>query len=423
MQIEQIIVVPGRNAFAHKDLAAIKAGARPNGFLFDGPPVTPGFDRIVQPGGVLSVLLLLEGGAVAHGDCVDVIFAGAAGRDPVFRPEDHAQTVLSEIAPALIGRDTADYATNIAAVEALRSGGRAFHTALRYGISQALIHAAALGAGLTVTEVVAGAKGVRPATERIPILVSVPKTDWTLLDRMILKEADILPHASFTHVGNDLGQDGHMLVEFAGALSRRIAEISRPEYRPRIHLDTYGTLGELFDNDIGRIGAFIGKVAEAAAPYELLIESPIIARSRAEQIELYAMLRARMREAGVPVRVIVDEWCNTLDDIRAFGAAGAADAVQIKAPDLGSLTESIDAVLYCREIGLGCCLGGTANETDQSARLTAQIALATRPEFILGKPGLGGDEALMILNNEMSRTLALIAARKPAGATKPQETP
>ena len=69
------------------------------------------------------------------------------------------------------------------------------------------------------------------------------------------------------------------------------------------------------------------------------------------------------------------------------------------------------AVLYARDKGMGCCLGGSGNETDQSARITAQIGLATRPSFLLSKPGFGGDEALMIQMNEMLRTLALIEAR------------
>jgi methylaspartate ammonia-lyase len=68
-------------------------------------------------------------------------------------------------------------------------------------------------------------------------------------------------------------------------------------------------------------------------------------------------------------------------------------------------------VLYARKKGMGCCLGGSGNETDQSARITSQIGLATRPSFLLSKPGFGGDEALMIQMNEMLRTLALIEAR------------
>ncbi len=85
-----------------------------------------------------------------------------------------------------------------------------------------------------------------------------------------------------------------------------------------------------------------------------------------------------------------------------------------RTPDLGSITNTIEAVLACRRAGIGACLGGTANETDLSARICAHVALACGPDFMLSKPGLGGDEALMIQQNEMARTLALIDARKRA---------
>jgi methylaspartate ammonia-lyase len=73
-------------------------------------------------------------------------------------------------------------------------------------------------------------------------------------------------------------------------------------------------------------------------------------------------------------------------------------------------------VLYAKSKGMGCCLGGSGNETDQSARITAQIGLASRPDFLLSKPGFGGDEALMIQTNEMLRTLALIEASRTGSA-------
>ena len=53
-------------------------------------------------------------------------------------------------------------------------------------------------------------------------------------------------------------------------------------------------------------------------------------------------------------------------------------------------------MLYCKQHGMGAALGGTANETDQSARICTHIGLACRPDFMLSKPGLGVDEALMI---------------------------
>ena len=84
--------------------------------------------------------------------------------------------------------------------------------------------------------------------------------------------------------------------------------------------------------------------------------------------------------------------------------------MQIKTPDLGSIHNTIEAVLYCKSHGMGACLGGTANETELSTRISCHIGLACKPDFMLSKPGLGADEALMIQTNEMARTLALLAA-------------
>jgi methylaspartate ammonia-lyase len=258
--------------------------------------------------------------------------------------------------------------------------------------------------------VIAEDYGTALGTAVVPILVSIPKTDPLVLDRMIMKRADLLPHASFTVVEADLGRTGEKLIAYAGQLARRIGAVGAADYRPRLHLDTYGTIGELFGNDVAAIADYLGRVSEVARPYELMIESPIIAGTMDGQIALYRALRKAVRARGLPVRLIVDEWCNTLEDIRRFGAAEAADFVQIKMPDLGGITNSIAAVLHCREIGLGCCLGGTANETDHSSRITTHVALATGPDFLLGKPGLGGDAALMIMRNEMARTLVLLGA-------------
>jgi methylaspartate ammonia-lyase len=169
----------------------------------------------------------------------------------------------------------------------------------------------------------------------------------------------------------------------------------------------------LFKGDIDAIAGYLGRLETAVRPHELLVESFVIAGTRAAQIDAFRALRSALARHGCQVKIIVDEWCNTLDDIKAFADAEAADYAQIKTPDLGGINNAIEAVLYAREKGMGCCLGGSGNETDQSARITAQLGLACQPDFLLSKPGFGGDEALMIQTNEMVRTLALIDAPPP----------
>ncbi|TVR05768.1 MAG: methylaspartate ammonia-lyase, partial [Spirochaetaceae bacterium] len=55
--------------------------------------------------------------------------------------------------------------------------------------------------------------------------------------------------------------------------------------------------------------------------------------------------------------------------------------------------------------------GGTCNETDVSARVCVHLALAARPMRMLVKPGMGFDEGMVVVYNEMMRTLALLEAR------------
>jgi methylaspartate ammonia-lyase len=156
---------------------------------------------------------------------------------------------------------------------------------------------------------------------------------------------------------------------------------------------------------------YLGRLRDATRPYGLLVESPVIATTQDAQIGKFKELKELLKRKGIAVGLIADEWCNTLEDIRRFADVAASDFVQIKTPDLGGINNTIEAVLYCRSKSMGSSLGGTANETDQSSRITTHIALACAPDFMLSKPGLGVDEALMIQTNEMARTLALIAAR------------
>ena len=86
--------------------------------------------------------------------------------------------------------------------------------------------------------------------------------------------------------------------------------------------------------------------------------------------------------------------------------------VNVKSPDLGSILNAGQAILDCKAAGVRPILGGSCADTDQSARVIAHLALATEPAWVLARPGMGIDEGLQIVGNEMARTLALIAARQ-----------
>jgi methylaspartate ammonia-lyase len=415
MNIKDVIPVVGRSGFFNRDLAAVKAGAKADGFAYPGTPLSPGFKKIVQPGTAISVMLLLDDGQVAFGDCVDVILSGVAGRDPLFQAEKHLEFLRTRMRDQLRGRPVDRFRALAEEVDGFTYGDRRLHTALRYGVTQALLHATALANHCTMAEIVSCEYGCSIAAAAIPILASCHKEDAQMIDRMILKRVELLPHASFQQVERDIGLRGEKLIAYAEAVVKRIREIGDRDYLPRIHLDVYGTLGELFGADVDAIAGYLGRLEAAVKPHELLVESFVIAASREAQIDAFRALRSAIAQRGLGIKIVVDEWCNTLDDIKAFADAGATDYAQIKTPDLGGVNNSIEALLYARRKGMGCCLGGTGNETDQSARITAQIALACQTDFLLSKPGFGGDEALMIQTNEMLRTLGLIEASRAAG--------
>ncbi len=106
---------------------------------------------------------------------------------------------------------------------------------------------------------------------------------------------------------------------------------------------------------------------------------------------------------------MADEWANTAEDIHRFAAHQCVDMIQIKTPDLGSIHNTIDAVLDCQRHGVGAVLGGTCAETDQSARATTHVGIATGVAQMLAKPGMGFDEGYTIVLNEMNRALRLDA--------------
>src|SRR5215471_12772746 len=104
MKVQEVLHVVGVSGSYNKDMVAIRSGAVADGFVFRGNPVTPGFRKIVQPGAEVSIMLKLEDGQVALGDCTDVIFAGAAGRDKLFIPAEHAEFLTAGLPGLLNGR-------------------------------------------------------------------------------------------------------------------------------------------------------------------------------------------------------------------------------------------------------------------------------------------------------------------------------
>ena len=67
---------------------------------------------------------------------------------------------------------------------------------------------------------------------------------------MIIKQADVLPHALINNVKTKLGEHGELLEEYVAWLRDRILKLrTREDYLPVFHIDVYGTIGAAFGND------------------------------------------------------------------------------------------------------------------------------------------------------------------------------
>ncbi len=406
-QIVDALAAPGVGAFFFDDQLAIRHGARRDGFAILGEPLTPGFQSPRQPASAVSVMLQLSDGHVAHGDCVAVQYSGVSGRDPI--PDSAALAALleGEVATFLRGCSAESFRQLSGKLDALSASLRGFGTAAAYGLSQAMLAAAAHANGVSMARAIQAEWNLDGGLRQVPVYAQTGEERRLNVDKMILREVDSLPHG-LINSPSLVGPRGELLVEYVAWVSRRIQELRRdPDYSPILHFDVYGLLGFVLEQRLDRVIELLLRMEEAALPFALRVEQPLDAGSRAAQIEQMAQLRSHLREAESQVQLVADEWANTLADIQEFNRAGAADMIQIKTPDLGGLHHSVEAVLDCRRHGILAHVGGSCCETDRSARACVHVAMATHADQILAKPGMGVDEGLSIVTNEMARTSRL----------------
>jgi methylaspartate ammonia-lyase len=450
--------------------------------ILTAPAVVPIMATGQEPTEVLSVGLLLEDGRVAWGDCV--------GAEPVLGYEEAREAVRRVVAPALEGRELSGFRDLAAEVEALsetvgvtqprratdgesgcpgeangREGisrrtlltaparlfqaaadqpaasvgekppvgqitmDRPLQPALRYGLSQALLRAAGLIQGRTMAQVLAGEWGLDPPRAPVPILARSAYNRRDEAEEMIRYRVASLPQASIDDVAAQVGAEGGRLTQYIRWLRERIAALGGEEYRPTIHLDLTGALGEIADHHPGHMLGHLYAWRLAAEPYPLRVEDPILLQDRQAQIDALGRLRENLRLRRIDVQLVARRWIHTTDDLAAFlaiqptegrpptrsepGTGLPAHMIHLQMPQLGSLHNAVDAVLACRRAGVRVLLGGSGAVTDLATRVAVHVALATRPELFLTGPGTAVGWAISLTRNEMSRTLAAFAPHLP----------
>ena len=408
MKIIDVILTKSYTGFYFDDQKAIKNGADHDGFMYVGKPVTEGFQKVRQAGEAISIQLVLEDGTIGYGDCAAVQYSGAGGRDPLFLASDFIPFMEKEIVPQLIGEDVEKFRPLAEKYDRMIINGKRLHTAIRYGITQALLNATANSKRITMAEVIRDEYNVEKGEYKsIPVFTQSGDDRYDNSDKMIIKEADVLPHALINNVQSKLGEHGEKLLDYVAWLRDRIIKWrAREDYNPIFHIDVYGTIGLAFNNDVDKMFNYLLEVEKTAKPFRIRIEGPVDTGDREGTMQLEKALTEKLDAAGSKLEIVADEWCNTPEDIKYFADNHAGHVLQIKTPDLGGVNNVAEAILYCNEKGVGSYCGGTCNETNISAQTTTNIAIACRASQCLAKPGMGVDEGFMIVKNEMNRVIA-----------------
>lgn len=413
MKIVDVVCVEGLTGFFADDQAAILAGATHDGFDYVGIPITPGFVSIREPGQSLSVMLILDNGEVAHGDCAVVQYSGVGGRDPLFNALESKSIIEQFVTPLLVGKEITEFRGMASVIDNFAPSGRRISAGIRYGVTQALLDAVAKSRAITMAEVIQDEYHTGIPLSMIPMHTQSGDDRYLNVDKMILKEAGVIPHGLINNVESKLGLNGEIFKEYVGWVRNRVlAKRKHENYAPVLQFDVYGTIGQIFNSDVEKCADYLVEVAKVAAPFQLRVEHVIDGKSVAGQVKVSKALRDALALRNSKVQISVDEWCNTLEDIQLFVEAKAADVIHVKMPDLGGINNTIEALLLVHASGLGGYCGGTCNETDRSAQVSAHIAMACGAIQILAKPGMGVDEGMMIVGNEMARTMALVERRK-----------
>jgi methylaspartate ammonia-lyase len=346
-------------------------------------------------------MLRLADGATLLGDCLTVVDAGYAGRPAPLRHEDMA-SVEEVLRAHFVGRRYASFREAAASLDDLALPGDTMRP-VAYGVTQALLGAAAHAAGTTMAEVIAREFGGKVASQW-PGFAAVCEGDWYAnVDKAIVRRV-----AMFPHCGIQKKEDVERLPDYVAWMLGRVEKLGSSGYKPDLHIDFHSMLGRMLGNDVEQACDFLAGVADRARPYTVYFEDPLLAETADQARENLQNLRHAFDKRGLSCRLIADEWANSPGQVAQFAADRAAHAIQVKMPDNGNLLNTIRAVRSCQEHGVLAYLGGSVNETDVSARVSVHLGLALDVWRVLVKPAKGHDEGLMIKTNEVARTLAAI---------------
>lgn len=259
--------------------------------------------------------MLLSNGVAVSGDGMSVTYAGVGGRIPRFQIREQLP-LLKPVCRWLEGSSAQAFLSLCGELQEQEFGAGLHRLAAFYAVSQALLQTVALDRGVTCAQVLAAELGLTVARGLIPIYVQCGEDRYDNVDKSILKKVDVLPHG-LINSPELMGPSGDALAEYVSWIAGRVGRYGSEGYRPEIHIDVYGLVGQVFGPRADKIADYLAGLGRSARPYDLNVESPVLMETREAQMELFASIRYEVERRGSAVRLVVDEWAKDLDDIRA----------------------------------------------------------------------------------------------------------
>ena len=400
MLITRALASAGVAAAYCTDQRAIQKGAPVDGLFVGGDPVLDGFRSPREVPEAICLQLVLDDGQVAIGDGTGVSFPGRAGVDPPVRALEQIRLFNELVVSHLLGVEFRSFrdASNI--IDRIVVDDKPLPSALRWGISTALLDAMALARHVTKAEVLASEWGTSVSATR-PAFLAQSSQDWEIsLDRAIMRRIDVYHRSSHNH---------RMWLDHPRALSLIKARLARhaPDHRMDVQLDLNGFAGREFNFSVDRIVSYMSELQELVLPSKMIYASPVEMADRDTQAAAMSDIRRAMQRTGLPSELIADYHCASVADHEVFARLGAADYHMIHAPTIGSVKDCMDLLVDLQGFGVKRYLAGTATSTEVSGLTIAHMAAACTPDLLALTPGPGVDTAHSITVNELSRIAVL----------------
>ena len=142
---------------------------------------------------------------------MSVQYPGADGRDPFWKSCTVIDIINRVVRPLLVGAQLTSFRELAQFVDELTVDGQRLASAIRYGVTQALLDAVAKSQRVTMAEVIRDEYQMNSAMRIVPMFAQSGDDYYHNVEKMILRQVPVLPHGLINNVATKVGARGEIL--------------------------------------------------------------------------------------------------------------------------------------------------------------------------------------------------------------------